>query len=99
MKDMVRKGRQAKGERSGLRLHRECVRRVIPLRLPVQTIGNMRQGENHHKTKLTKAQVIEIRRRYSETLVFQTELAQEFGVSQAAIWCILKGKNWKSASE
>jgi len=47
IKDMVAKGRSAKGDRTGPRLHPEC----------------MPRGSRHHGAKLNETQVVEIRRR------------------------------------
>jgi hypothetical protein len=98
MMDMKIRKRGAIGEKNGSKLHRESVRRVEVCKqapAPISRTRKYHSGESHHKTKLTALQVQEIRHRYSTTRVFQSELAREFGVSQAAIWYILKGKNWK----
>lgn len=42
--------------------------------------------------KLTREQAEEIRRKYDVGGINQSELAQEYGVSQAAIWAILNNK-------
>jgi hypothetical protein len=50
-----------------------------------------RTGERHPNSKLTDAQVVEIRERSTGRRGEQTEMAAEFGVTQAAISWILKG--------
>ena len=50
-------------------------------------------GEKNGRAKLTEAQVVEIRVRYSEGDT-QSELAKEFGVTQTAISHIVYGRNW-----
>jgi hypothetical protein len=73
--DMVEKGRQAWGERHGRQLHPE--RFVF--------------GEQAPNTKLSTAQVDEIRRRYAAGDVSQTTLAQEYGIHQASLSRIVRG--------
>jgi len=50
------------------------------------------RGENVKTAKLTPEQVIAIRGRTSE---IKTKLAEEFGVSKAAIYDIIHRRNWK----
>lgn len=50
-------------------------------------------GEASRTAKLTEAQVKEIKNK--STFTTQTQLAKDYGVSQAAIWYILNGRNWK----
>ena len=50
-------------------------------------------GEKNGRAKLTEAQVVEIRVRYSEGDT-QSNLAKEFGVTQTAISHIVCGRNW-----
>ncbi len=47
----------------------------------------------HHSAKLTTAQVKEIRRRYANGEI-QMDLADEYGVTQAAISNIVRAKSW-----
>lgn len=53
------------------------------------------KGESAGRAKLTNAQVIEIRRRYSTNNVSQQSLALEFGVSQPVIGFIVRRVTWK----
>jgi DNA-binding XRE family transcriptional regulator len=75
-RDMVRKGRQASGDRSPSRRHREPRPR----------------GERHHNSRYTDEQVAEMRALYAEGGWTQRQLAARFGVSQAAIQQVLSGK-------
>jgi DNA-binding XRE family transcriptional regulator len=50
-----------------------------------------RPGRKHHRAVLTLEQASEIRKLYSDTDATQRDLASRFGVSQSAIWHILKG--------
>lgn len=50
-------------------------------------------GEKNTNAKLTKSQVDEIR--HKSTFTTQVQLAKEYGVTQAAIWYIIKNRNWK----
>jgi hypothetical protein len=74
-RDMVEKGRQAQGERHGRHLHPE---RYV-------------YGEAAPHTKLTTAQVAEIRRRYAAGGISQTTLADEYGIHQASLSRIVRG--------
>ena len=50
-------------------------------------------GEKHGRSKLTAAQVVEIRAKYANGAT-QSDLAKEFGVSQQTISVIVRGHNW-----
>jgi hypothetical protein len=52
-------------------------------------------GEYNGHAKLTAEQVIDIRQRYIPYKVSYTDLGIEFGVSQDAIYRIVKRKNWR----
>ncbi len=54
-----------------------------------------KHGPDHHQSRFTPEQVDGIRRRYRSGGITQRELASEFGVSQTAIFYILKEKNWR----
>lgn len=56
---------------------------------------NRPKGEQHHKAKLTDAQVAEIRRRYVPGVYGKGAhcLAKEFGISKPGIQAILSGKS------
>ena len=53
--------------------------------------GTDQKGEKHGLSKLTSAQVLDIRSRTNQT---QQSIADEFGISQPVIGCILRGKLW-----
>jgi len=77
--DMVAKGRSAKGVKSGRYTHPETN--------PV--------GERNGRAKITADDVVEIRRRYKPRVVTTKMLADEYGVSNQLISCILLRQNWK----
>ena len=60
-----------------------------------QKMSEAQQGEKHHNHKLSKDQIIEIRRRYAEGNISQNKLAEEYGVKQCQIWRIINYKRWK----
>lgn len=55
------------------------------------------RGEAAWAARLTAEQVERIRARRAEGWT-QTKLAQEFGVSQSAIWSLLAGRTWKATA-
>lgn len=76
--DMVAKGRQAIGERSGSARHPESRPR----------------GEANHKAKLTAKDVIFIRDQLNKKLATTTQLARWFNVSTHSISAAARGVNW-----
>lgn len=54
-------------------------------------------GENHSQSKLTGAQVREIRARYATGGVTQQALATQMGVARTTIAAIISGRNWPTA--
>jgi hypothetical protein len=56
------------------------------------------QGSSNRQSKLTEAQVAEIRRAYAAGEANQTQLAHRFGVGHGAIWRIVKGGAWAHVS-
>jgi HNH endonuclease len=52
-------------------------------------------GEQHHAAKLTDHDVVTIRRLHAEGMR-QVEIAEQFGLSQAAVSSITRGKLWSS---
>jgi hypothetical protein len=73
----------ARGDRNGARLH--------PERHP--------RGERIGTSKLTAAQVIEIRQRYADGEHNKSALSRDYGVSPAMICYIVAGKSWRITSE
>ena len=53
------------------------------------------RGEKNGHAKLTELDVKEIRERYAAGTDNQYELADQFGVTQPAIGCILRRQTWK----
>ncbi len=107
MKDMVRKGRSAKGDRNGARLYPELrprgnahYSRTHPERLArgersgsVTKPESRPRGVKHANHKLSEEQVIEIRKRRSSG-VYLKDLANDYGVCIATIHEAIH-KNWK----
>ncbi len=53
------------------------------------------RGVRHHKSKLSEEAVREIRRRYSAGGASQQSLADEYGVAQTVVSCIVRGLIWR----
>jgi hypothetical protein len=79
MRDMENKGRQARGDKNGSRLHPESRPR----------------GEASRRAKLTAAQVAEIRSAYAAGGIHQRRLAAQFEVGETLISNIINRKIWK----
>lgn len=79
IRDMVSKGRNAKGERTGWYTHPE----------------KRKFGENHPNSKLKDEDVIEIYKLYFHDKIKQTEIAEKFGVRKSTIGDVVKGRGWK----
>lgn len=77
--DKVQRGRSAAGDRNGMRLH------------PERTLKGVKQP----MAVLTDDAVRDIRARYAPRRFSQQRLAHEYGVSQAVISSVLRGKTWK----
>jgi len=60
-----------------------------------QFTKNKAVGERNHNTKLTTADVIEIRRIYSLKILNQYQLASKYGVAQSSIGAIIRNKTWR----
>jgi hypothetical protein len=93
VRDCITKGRDARGERNGSRLHPERRARgdrhgsrTHPERLP--------RGEDHARAKLTVQDVIEVRRLAVNGLQ-QRSIASRFGVCQATVRDIVARKIWR----
>lgn len=56
--------------------------------------GTHSAGERSPKSKLTNAEALEIKTRYSNGGVSQPALAREYGVSQPTIWNIIHGVSY-----
>lgn len=79
IEDMVSKGRQASGERNGLRRHP----------------GRAARGERQHCARLTEPQVLELRQAMQAGPVEAKTWASRFGVSRATIRDVLQGATWR----
>ena len=71
--------RRAQGDRNGSRLHPECLRR----------------GDDHPRRKLSSGQVAEIRSRRAAGESSRS-LASTFGVTQSYVWRIITGQTWRT---
>lgn len=76
--DMLAKGRQASGDRNGMRMH--------PERRP--------RGEQQGNAKLAEQDVRDIRANYALGGVRQQDLAERFRVSQITISRVVRGASW-----
>lgn len=56
-------------------------------------------GEKNGYAKLTKQDIIKIRRLYNDTELSQKQLAKQFSVTQRNIGCIVSGKSWGHVKE
>jgi len=54
-----------------------------------------KHGEQHHRSKLTKQQVEEIRNLYNLHIYSLREISIKFNTAFQNIWFICKGKSWK----
>jgi hypothetical protein len=98
MLDMAQKGRAARGDKNGARLHPETHARgdrsgarLHPERL--------KYGEDLPQAVLTKEAVRDIRRRYAAGGISQPMLAREYGVHQSTIWKVIHGLWWKHVED
>lgn len=90
--DARSKGRNAFGERHGLKLHPECAARGD--RNGSRRFPEKQRGTNNGQSKLSEQQVFEIRRIAAEASVPQTVIAAQFGVTQSVVSNILNRKRW-----
>ena len=64
----------------------------------VQPLALVKYNDSENrKTKLNKAQVREIRRKYNPHVYGKKRLAIEYGVSVSVIYRIIKGLMWKTS--
>jgi hypothetical protein len=64
----------------------------------VQPLALVKYNDSENrKTKLNKAQVSEIRRKYNPYVYGKKRLAIEYGVSVSVIYRIIKGLMWKTS--
>ena len=53
-----------------------------------------KKGTNHHLSKFTESDIIDIRRKYEQEGLLQKTIAKEYNVSKATIWHIVNYKTW-----
>jgi predicted DNA-binding protein YlxM (UPF0122 family) len=58
-------------------------------------ISEAKKGINHHYSKLSKNDVIEIRKEYSTTKISQYKLAEKYSVKRGTIYDVIKKITWK----
>lgn len=93
LRDAAKKGRTAKGDRHGLRLHPE--RRARGERHGTRTHPEkILRGEGQPCSKLTDTKVREIRQSLAEKSATQKQLARQYGVSQRLIHNIFHRMAW-----
>ena len=94
MTDMRQKGRAAKGDANGSRLHPE--RLVRGDAHPARRIKGWSCGEkNGGGGKLTAAQVLAIRAEYAAGGVTMQSIGRAYGVDKQTIFRIVRRKGWK----
>lgn len=98
MADRDRKGRVARGDNHGRRLHPEAYEHLRGDGW-YATHQNQASGENHGSAKLTWDDVHAIRREYLDSLgkVNQRMLGEKYGVDQTTVSEILLNKKWVEA--
>lgn len=92
--DMIKKGRQASGDRSGSKLHPEKLARGDNhgLRKHPQKAA---RGVNNGAAKLADVDITEIRHLYSTGFWIQKDLGRKFGVHLSLISLIVRRKIWR----
>lgn len=70
-------------------------RRFQPQEYASHLTKHIRRGEENNNAKLTREQVIEIRRRYAAGGILQKDLGIEYGVYKLTILNIVNRKTWK----
>lgn len=112
-RDMKKKGRTARGEQNGSYTHPESKPRgdkhYSRLRPEVLARGEksgarlhperIRRGTKHGMSKLTDAQVTEIRQQYVPRKVTAQELALKYGIARTTIQRIVYGQSWQHLLE
>lgn len=97
MSDRGSKGRQARGDRSGSRLHPE--RRARGGRNGAHTKPERRpRGEANGSSKLMASQVLTIRAIYAAGGITKMALGAQFGVKDSIIGKIINRKLWRHVS-
>ncbi len=95
--DRDAKGRTAKGDQSGLRLHPERAARGLRNGRYTKP-ESRRRGVENGRAKLDEQQVSEIRQQYVPRKVTLRELANRYGVGISTIHDVLEGNHWTHVS-
>jgi hypothetical protein len=98
--DMVEAGRQCAGSRHWVNKDRAKV--LLAARKRVQTKeknGTSLRGEAISQSKLTRKQVVHIRRLITRDAASQRALARQYGVSHRTIGSIVSGRTWGHVKE
>ncbi len=92
-RDMKDKGRAARGDRHGSRLHPESLARGDRHGSFLHP-EKRAHGERNGSAVLTEGQVTAIRERYAKGRATQRELGREYGVARSTITFIVARKTW-----
>lgn len=93
MADRDSKGRQAKGDGHGARIHREAFALRAKMRA-VEQPNSYCRGERNGRAKLTAAQADAIRADHANGLGSYRVLAMKYNVSRASIARIIQNRGW-----
>lgn len=93
-RDMAEKGRAATGLANGN--YTKPWRRATGERHWSRTNPELvPKGESVYSSRLTEADVLDIRRRYDAGEANLASLAKQYGMSKQGIWLVAKRRNWK----
>lgn len=102
MADRQAKGRQASGDRTGVRMHPETIQRGdnhwsrrFPEKVKARKRRTRRKPIGYNGGGLSEAQAIEIIRFLSNESMKRIDIARKYGVSRQTISHIAIGKTWK----
>jgi len=73
----------------------EWVTPIANMQHSITTLGRNLIGENHPMARLTKDEVLEIRRLHTSTKLSMSEIASRFQTGRANIWLIVHRRNWR----
>lgn len=92
--DATRKGRMARGDRNGSRLHPERLARGDRSGSRIHH-ESLKRGEQVATSKLTEADVREIRHLYEGQICSRVEIAKQFNITTQTVWYVGTRKGWK----
>jgi hypothetical protein len=75
--------------------NRDCFRKGRQATGAKTVPATRRRGEQHWKAKITEIQAEEIRTLYLSGGITQRQLAARYSITQANVWAIVNGKNWR----